>query len=148
MGVTSSDGDSFGQFDVEETNIQKKENKASQARGFQPFPMHVHKPNGLVREVTDDADLADALAKGWYDDIRKVPTDAVTPAPERISAMTILQAAKAVAAATPEQLAAFEADERQHAGGRDAVLALIAEAKDAVSTATTPAKGKGKGKKE
>lgn len=142
--VTPSPGDEFGNFKIEETNVEKDENRASKKRGFQKFPMHVHKPNHLVREVHSEAELADALAKGWYADVRDVPADADGDGvPDRLSEMTLLQAARAIAKASPKELAELEADEIAHGGGREAVLALIAEAKDAVPTAA-PKAAKGK----
>lgn len=126
------------------SNLEQAENEANLERkiehgGLQQFPMHVHKPGGLVKTVQNDDDLEAALAKGWYADIRAVPVDEPTEDPTMISAMTPAQAAKALQGATAAQLAAFEADEVSH-GSRPKIMALIDEAKDNIGAGKPAAK--------
>lgn len=136
--ITANDGDSQD-FDVQLTNVAERENKASRARGFQQFPQAVHKPGGLQKEAKNAAELEALLAKGWYADIRDVPVDERDDEdlPNTVSQLTVDQAAKVIARATPKELADMEADEQSH-GNREAVIALIDKAKDAVGA--TPAK--------
>lgn len=124
--------DKKGKFKIQKSNLEQEQNETNaemKTRGFPKYPMHVHKQGGLVREVANDDDLADALAKGWYDDIRNVPSLEPKGDPNSITGMTVAQAKKALAKATVEELIAFEADEAAH-GARADVMAAIAEAKD------------------
>lgn len=143
---------------AEESSLERRENKAADLRrrqAFQKFPMHVHKPAGLWREVTNEDDLADALRKGWVDDVRKLPADELEDGDEgKIFNLPIKQAIALVKGATAEELAAIEADEAAH-GGRAKVLEAIAAAKDAIVVpkakpakveAPKPAKAAGKKK--
>lgn len=144
MAVTSNDGDEFGDFGVKPTNLDEKETKASKARGFQKFPMAVHKQNGLTKEVADEAGLEDALSKGWFEDIRHVPADEGAAEPTKVSEMTVEQAVAFVAQASVTELVVIEADEASH-GNRAPVLTAIEAAKDNVKPAKggKPAKAKG-----
>lgn len=137
--VTANDGDSQD-FEVQLTNIAERENKLSKARGHQKFPMAVHKPGGLQKEVPDEAGLEAALAKGWYADVRDVPVDERDDEdlPNTVSQLTVDQAAKVIARATAAELADMERDEQTH-GNREAVIALLDQAKDAIAPAK-PAK--------
>lgn len=124
------------------SNIEQAENEANferrQAMGFQKYPMHVHKPGGLVREVKDDADLADAMAKGWYEDVREVPETAPTEEPTKVSQMTVAQAKKFIAKVPITALPEIEQDEMAH-GHRAEVMQFIADAKDAAGGKPTKA---------
>ncbi len=117
------------------SNLEQAENESNAERKVEngnvpvKFPMHVHKPGGLVKNVENEDDLSAALAKGWYEDIRQVPVDEPTEDPTSISEMTLAQGAKALKGATAAELAAFEADEASH-GNRPKMIALIEEAKD------------------
>lgn len=139
MPVTPNTGDSPDDFQVEEHNLQKAENKASKARGFEKFPMCLHKPGGLTKEVHDEDALQAALAQGWYADVRDVPVDDEDAVPELVSEMTPEQAAPVIAAADAKALAAIEKDELSHAKRAD-VLALISDAKDRLKPAKKPKK--------
>lgn len=136
MGVTSSDPkDNPGLQDYVESTLEQAQNKKNkkflQENGFQKFPMAVYKPGGLHKRVEDEAGLADALKKGWYEDWREVPSDGPTEEPTHVSGMTLAQAKPFIAKATASELAVIEADEASH-GNRPAVMKLIDEAKDAV----------------
>jgi hypothetical protein len=167
MGVTPNDGDSFGDFGVEPHNLQKKEDRASKARGFQKFPMMLHKPNRLTklvgtsekadpaeREAENEKQLAVALKAGWLADVRDVPGDEDGDGvPDAISQMTVDQAASAIRKADAKQLAAYEADEQSH-GNREPIVSLLSDAKDRIAHKGKPkadgekpkAKAKGKPK--
>lgn len=151
MGVTPNDGDSFGNFEVEPHNLQKKENRDSKNRGFQKFPMMLHKANRLTKlvgtsEKADPADrdaenekqLAAALKAGWLEDVRDVLVDADGDGvPDAISQMTVDQAADAIRKADAKQLAAYEADEQSH-GNREPVITLLGDAKDRIASKSKP----------
>lgn len=133
---------------AEPSNLERAEeraNRARQAGGKIKFPMHVHKANGLVKEVTNEDQLADAVGKGWYEDIRDVPDSAPKADPTKISEMTPAQAAKFLEAADDADLMAIEADEQSH-GNRPKVLELIEARKDAAGGGK-PAPKKAKAKK-
>ena len=131
------------QHKANKSNIEQAENEAAAERrqkGRQHFPKCLHKAGGLEKIVHTEDEFTAALGKGWFDDIRDVPVTEPTHVPEKVSQMTLLQAATAIATASPEQLAAMEVDESAH-GNRAAVRALIEEAKDnAGPSATQPAK--------
>ena len=116
-------------------NIEQEENeKMTEQRiaGIRiKFPMHVHKVGGMVREVLNDQQLEDALAKGWKEDIRQVEELEPQEAPDRVSRMTPTQAAAFIAehAGSAEKLVEIKADEEAH-GNRPKVIALINEAQD------------------
>lgn len=96
------------------------------------FPMHVHKAGGLVREVKDEADLADAEAKGWATLQEVMAESHDAPDATKVSQMSIPQALAFIAEAkTAAELVEIEADEIAH-GSRADVLAALAAAKDAV----------------
>lgn len=144
MGVTGNEGDKFGDFEVSETNIERSENKASEKRGHHKFPMMLHKPGRLTKEVgvfnaardpkveaANEKALQAALDAGWYADVRDVPVDADGDGvPDAISEMTVDQARAALkGVVSAEQLAAYEADEQSH-GNREPVINLLNDAKD------------------
>lgn len=129
------------------SNIELAENEANferrQEMGKEKFPMHVYKPGKpgqpLVREVKDDDDLEDAVAKGWYDDVRDVPEPVGREEPTKVSQMTVKQAKVFVGKAKIEELADIEMDEQLH-GNRADVMAFINEAKDAAGSKSKAAK--------
>ncbi len=131
------------------SNLEQAENEANaekkQLGGFDKFPMHVHKPGGLVREVTNEDDLADALAKGWYDDLHTMPQPESSEVPTQVNHMTLAQAKKLIAKADTAELVAIEQDEISH-GSRADVLALIAAAKDNIGGGKPAPKAKAKAK--
>ena len=114
------------------SNIEQAENDAAAERrqkGRQHFPKCLHKAGGLEKIVHTEDEFTAALGKGWFDDVRDVPVTEPAHVPDLVSQMTLLQAATAIAAASPEQLAAMNTDERSH-GNRAAVLSLLDEAMD------------------
>ncbi len=142
--VSGLDGDKPGLQDYEETNLEKKQNKDNakflKEAGFIKFPMWVHGPGELSKIVKDEDELKAALKGGWHESKADVPTDKPKDEPTLVSHMTLAQAKKAIAGASPAELAAFEADESEH-GTRMAVLDLIGAAKDAaVAKVAKPAK--------
>lgn len=141
--VTGNEGDSPEDFQVEETNIEKAENRQSRKRGFHKFPCMLHKPGRLTKEVgvfnakhdpkvnaSNEAALKAALDAGWYEDVRDVPVDDDGDGvPDQISQMTVDQAAAAIKKADAKKLAEYELDEQAH-GNREPVISLLSDAKD------------------
>lgn len=121
------------------SNIEQAENDQMMERRLRGekvlYPWVLHKVGGLTKTVTHDDEYRAALANGWYDDIRKVPTLAPTAPPTQISHMTITQALAFVVdhADDPVKLAEIEADELAH-GHRAAVVQALDAAKDAVGS--------------
>ena len=130
------------QHKANKSNIEQAENEAAAERrqkGRQHFPKCLHKAGGLEKIVHTEDQLTAALGKGWFDDIRDVPVTEPAHVPALVSQMTLLQAATAIAAASAEQLAAMNTDERSH-GNRAAVFALLDEAMDNAGPAPKTAK--------
>lgn len=126
------------------SNIEQEENEKMaerrQARIFYDFPMAVYKMGGLTKDVQNADELEAAKEKGWYADVRDVPTLEPLEAPTHVSQMTVTQAAAFLAehAQDAAKLAEIEADEASH-GNRAQVLALINEAKDNFGAKAKPA---------
>lgn len=130
---------------LERNNIEREENDKMMEKRLSgqidKFPMHTHKVGGLVREVTSEEELADALSKGWKADIRDVVEAKPKTAPTKISEMTEKQAKAFLAehADSGAKLAEILADEQAH-GARSKVLKLIEEAADALGAPKGAAK--------
>lgn len=123
---------------LELSNIEQAENSTMTEKRLagikERFPMHVHKAGGLVRQVENDDELANALSKGWAEDIRDVlGSPELSEDVTKVSQMTVPQALEFIAAhgADAAFLVEQDADERAH-GSRAQVLAALAEAADAV----------------
>lgn len=128
---------------LHKSNIEMEENEASADRLKDAeagrFPRHTHKPGGLVREVTNEEELADALKKGWAYDIREVMALEPAEAPTRISQMTVPQAKAFIAEHADDvtKLVEIRGDETTY-GNRAEVLKALAEAEDNVGTPKAP----------
>lgn len=149
MGDMGLQGGRHGQYDtvsnspgavpprkhkLHRSNIEQEANDANaehKAKGKQDFPWTLHKQAGLSKEVHNQQQYDDAMAKGWYDDVRNVPSIEPVEAPTRINHMTTDQAFAFIRAHAndPVKLMEIEHDERT-AGNRAKVLAAIEEAKD------------------
>jgi hypothetical protein len=116
---------------LELSNLEQRTNEAQREKvaleGKQKFPMHVHKPGGLYKQVENEDELAAALGKGWVEDLHSIVNAARET--DNVSEMTLEQAAAAIQSASAEELAAIEAKEVA-GGARPKVIALINEAKD------------------
>ncbi len=131
------------------SNIEQEENEMMTEKRLagikETFPMHVYKTGGITRIVKSDDELQAALAKGWYDDIRKVPELEPTEEPDRASRMTVKQALAFITehANDAAKLVEIRADEETH-GRRKAVLDALAEAEDNFGAKAPKAKGRKK----
>lgn len=133
------------------SNIEQEENEMMQERRqrgeFYKYPQVLHKVGGLSREVKNDQECADALAKGWKEDIRDVEELEPSEAPTRINHMTIAQALAFVEThkADAAKLVELRADEQTN-GNRKKVLDALADAEDSFGFAGMGARDVAKAK--
>jgi len=124
------------QHELEENNIERAENKKMMKRRmagtFYKYPQLLHKVGGMSRLVNNDDECADAVSKGWKEDIRDVEELESKDAPERIFQMTVKQALAHVETHKGDayKLVEIRADEQTH-GKRKVVLDALSAAEDA-----------------
>lgn len=129
---------------LQRSNLEQAANEAMNEKRMagivEKFPMQVHKAGGLVRRVKTEDDLADALAKGWKEDIREVASHEA-PMPEKAHQMTVAQMKAKVKAAAGDgaALVALLKDEQAH-GNRAEVVQIIMAAADALDAPKAPKK--------